>query len=167
MSDKFGWENITLIHMRYCASFRLAASRISLLALLLLTLLLLSGCGFNHRVNPSFSLDYEDAKKQLIEMSQRPTELKRPVIVLGGWGDPGFVAASITKRMKLATGDDRVIAVNYFGTSGFNESARKTIKMVEKYFPSDDPLETVEVDVIGFSMGGLVGRYAAMPVTET
>ena len=156
-----------MIHMSNCASFRFAAGRIGLFVALVLILAFLTGCGFNSRINPSFTLEYEEAKQQLVDMSQRPTELQRPVIVLGGWGDPGFVASSISKRMKIATGDQRIIAVNYFGTSGFDESARKTIKLVEKYFPSDDPLQTVEVDVIGFSMGGLVGRYAAMPVTET
>ena len=34
---------------------------------------------------------------------------------------------------------------------------------MQERFPSDDPTRTVEVDVIGYSMGGLVARYAAVP----
>ncbi|QQE13150.1 hypothetical protein JD969_06720 [Planctomycetota bacterium] len=134
---------------------------------LAIILSVITGCGFNNRVNPSFNTSYDDAKQELADMSEKPVVLKRPVVVLGGWGDPGFVPASIAKRMQLATGDQRVIAINYFGTGGFDESARKTIKAVEKNFPSEDPNETVEVDVIGFSMGGLVARYAAIPTHET
>ncbi|QDU35075.1 hypothetical protein KS4_31530 [Poriferisphaera corsica] len=136
-------------------------------ALTLLFIITSSGCGFSSRVNPSFSTSYDDAKVELTQMSEDPVLLNRPVVVLGGWGDPGFVPTSISKRMQLATGDTRVIAVNFLGTGGFDESARKAVREVDEAFPSDDPNQTVEVDVIGFSMGGLVARYAAIPVSET
>ncbi len=39
------------------------------------------------------------------------------------------------------------------------------IDAVDQKFPSSDPEVTTEVDVIGYSMGGLAARYAAMPAT--
>ena len=41
------------------------------------------------------------------------------------------------------------------------EAALETVELVQATHPSDDPDETVEIDVVAMSMGGLVARYAA------
>jgi pimeloyl-ACP methyl ester carboxylesterase len=45
--------------------------------------------------------------------------------------------------------------------------ARRVIEAVNARWPSDHPGHTVEVDVVGFSMGGLVARFAAAPTRVT
>ena len=45
----------------------------------------------------------------------------------------------------------------------FDDTADFVVSAVERHFPSDDPDKTVEVDVIGISMGGLVARHASAP----
>src|SRR6185369_10092730 len=57
-------------------------------------------------------------------------------------------------------------AISYtFGTR-FDTLARTVIERVEATWPSDNPEETVEVDVVGVSMGGLVARWAALPPAD-
>ncbi|WP_432799026.1 esterase/lipase family protein [Poriferisphaera sp. WC338] len=144
--------------------FMPAVIRAAMVVLITLCTFFAFGCGFNHRTNPAFATTHDQAKEELKDMEDNPVSLKRPVIILGGWGDPGFAPASMAKKIHKATGEnDDIITVNYFLTSSFDESARNTVKQVEKQFPSNDPDQTVEVDVIGFSMGGLVARYAAIP----
>src|SRR6185436_8168056 len=47
----------------------------------------------------------------------------------------------------------------------FDDCRRKVIEAVDRKWPSDDRNATVEVDVIGLSMGGLVARYCAAEPT--
>ena len=52
----------------------------------------------------------------------------------------------------------------------FDACRLRVAQAVDRAFPSDDSNQTVEVDVIGLSMGGLVGRYCAaefVPAGET
>jgi pimeloyl-ACP methyl ester carboxylesterase len=84
--------------------------------------------------------------------------------VLGGIYDPGFASSSIARRMRKSTPDDtQVIAVGYPGFSSFERCAAKAVEALERRFPSESDSDTIEVDVIGYSMGGIVARYAAMP----
>ena len=86
--------------------------------------------------------------------------LERPVVVIGGWADPGFGATRVAKAIRKATGDDRVIAVHPGWSMSFDQARRSVTRAVDEHFPSDDPDKTVEVDVIGISMGGLIARHA-------
>ncbi|MEL7240483.1 MAG: hypothetical protein AAGK78_16625, partial [Planctomycetota bacterium] len=89
--------------------------------------------------------------------------LERPVVVIGGWADPGFGATHVAKYLRKHSGDDRVIAVHPGWHLSFDAARRSVTRTIEKHFPSDDPERTVEVDVIGISMGGLIARHAAAP----
>lgn len=86
--------------------------------------------------------------------------LERPVVVIGGWADPGFGATHVAKYIRKHSGDDRVIAVHPGYHLSFDAARRSVTRTVEKHFPSGDPETTVEVDVIGISMGGLIARHA-------
>lgn len=124
----------------------------------------LAGCGYGGPVNPSFPLAVDDAKAALEEMEDRPVRLERPVVVLGGWGDPlGIPPARLAKRLREVTGDDRVLAVGMGWISSFDACRDRVLRHVEERWPSEDPEWTTEVDVIGFSMGGLVAQDAARP----
>jgi pimeloyl-ACP methyl ester carboxylesterase len=68
----------------------------------------------------------------------------------------------LTKEFRRLTGDRRVIGVSFLWCGDFDACRRDVIAAVDKAFPSDDPNWTTEVDVVGVSMGGLVGRYAAV-----
>ncbi len=127
--------------------------------------LLLVGCSANKPRNPSFNVTMEQAKAALRHMERHPRPLKRPVLVLSGYMDPGFAAGSFAVRLRNLTGDSRIQAIAFAFCRDFDECRRRVIETVEEHFPSDDPDWTTEVDVVAISMGGVVGRYAAMDIT--
>ncbi len=131
---------------------------------LLHALAVMPGCKSADYPNPSFPLSVREAKHELAQMADEPVVLDRPVVVLGGWGDLlGLPPAHLARLLRQATGDDRIIAIGYGGCLNFDACRSRTIKHIEKAFPSGDPDLTTEVDVIGFSMGGIVARYTAIP----
>lgn len=89
--------------------------------------------------------------------------LPRPVVVIGGFVDPIFTATHVAGYVRRETGETRVLAVHPGWLLSFDDAAELVVDAVEKHFPSDDPDETIEVDVIGISMGGLTARHAAAP----
>lgn len=124
------------------------------------------GCSADEPFNPSFALTYADAKIVLCDMKREPKPLQRPLIVAGGVHDPGFIAPSIVRKLRAVTScDDRIISVSFFGPGlgTFEACGKHLVDAVEQAFPSHDLDMTVEVDVVGFSMGGLVARHAAGP----
>lgn len=123
-----------------------------------------SGCRFHQPVNPSLSLTRAEAKEILAEMRRQPVKLERPLVVLGGYLDP-VGAWWVARDLRQLTGDDdRVLSVQYPFAWSFEACREKVIAAVDARFPSCDPEATVAVDVVGVSMGGLVARYAALPV---
>ena len=129
----------------------------------------LAGCAGPQPTNPSFDLSVDKAQAALDRMADDPVELKRPVVVINGWMDPGLMSMSVMPTLKRATGDDRVIAVSYMGASRYEACRRRLIDAVQNAFPRDDDVDdgvhwTRRVDVVAYSMGGIVARYAALPV---
>ena len=134
--------------------------------LLCACLLLCGSCSADKPLNPSFALVYKDAKAVLHEMQLEPKPLERPLVVAAGIHDPGLVAPSLVRKLRnITSDDDRILSVSFFGLSllTFDACREHLVDAVEQAFPSDDPDMTTEVDVIGFSMGGLVARLAASP----
>jgi len=122
---------------------------------------LLIGCQ-QHRVhNPSFAIEVSDAHQALAQMYSERRPLARPVVVLGGWIDDkseaDFLAANL---QSVTTTPQWVLPIYYDKADSFTDIRERIIAAVDEAFPSEDPDWTTEVDVVGYSMGGLVGRYA-------
>jgi hypothetical protein len=128
----------------------------------------LQGCASDTPLNPSFPLTRSIASAAIRQMRSDPTPLSRPVIAVGGIHDPGFVAPHLADFVRDAVPDrSQVIAVSFFETGSFDNCARKLVNKVQAAFPSSDPSRTVAVDVVAFSMGGLVARHAASAALAT
>src|SRR4051794_5585064 len=129
--------------------------------LLLATLFSIVGCATSPP-NHSFNLSALDARRALREMRESPRGLERPVVVLDGLGPPS-ASWLLAGELKRETGDDRVVGATFVFDGSFEDCRRRLVDALEKRFPSSDPAETSEVDVVAVSMGGLVARYAAAP----
>ena len=86
-------------------------------------------------------------------------------MVLSGWGDFVFGMGATAKKLDATrTGpmaaNTVVLKHGFFGS--FDRYRERVIAAVDEAWPTDDPEATVPVDVVGFSMGGLIARYAAM-----
>ncbi len=126
--------------------------------------LLVSGCGSPDRpVNRSFPLPVARAVGVLQYDAKHAHRLRRPLVIIGGFLDPGWAAPQLRDRFRKWTGDPRVTAVSLGFDTSFDECRRDVVAAVDAAYPTADPDRTAEVDVIGVSMGGLVARYAALP----
>ena len=131
--------------------------------LLLMAATATAGCAAQ-RQNPSFAVTKSQARAAMREMRSHRVPLQRPLVILGGFSDPGLGSHTLRSTMRKLFDDGkgrRIVGVNFTGTGSFAECRRRVIAAVNEAFPSDDPHQTVEVDVIGLSMGGLVARVAA------
>lgn len=126
----------------------------------LIIVLLASGCAA--RLNPSFPVTPSQARAALKEMRAAPKPLARPVVVLGGYHDPGLGAYVWREEVRKWARDATIIDVSFATARDFEDCRRKVIAAVDRACPTDDKDATAPVDVIGASMGGLVGRYAAV-----
>jgi hypothetical protein len=117
--------------------------------------------------NPSFSVSSELADRDLQRMTTERKVLDRPLVVVSGFLDPGVAAWAIAARCRSITNDSRVIAVALGDCLTLDDCARRITAAVQHEFPSAKANETTEVDVIGYSLGGLASRYAAAPTCPT
>ena len=130
-----------------------------------LVCVVIAGC--SGVTNPSFDVSIAAANAELRSIPRRSVELERPVVVAAGFMDPGFGVSSLSTRLRrLVVDPEMVIEVPFFTTPSFELARERIVSKVEEAFPSGDPWNTVEVDVIGISMGGLVARFAAMPAAS-
>lgn len=123
------------------------------------------GCAAQKGENPSFALTVEQAEREMAAMRADPKPLVRPVIVAAGFMDPGPGAAwTASDLRKVTTTPELVIEVPFMTARTFDACRERIVSKLEAGYASGDSAETVDVDVIGVSMGGIVSRYAAMPL---
>lgn len=117
------------------------------------------------RHNPDFPATDAEISRDRERMMAEPVGLDRPLVVLDGWHAPGIAASLIAEDLRRLTGADQsmVLRISYPAATDFRRSIPWIIDRIDKRWPSPDPRETVEVDVVGISMGGLVARTAEMP----
>ncbi|MEM6750765.1 MAG: hypothetical protein AAF612_09880, partial [Planctomycetota bacterium] len=122
----------------------------------------LAGCYPPHG-NPSFDIDAWAARSVIAKLRHDPQPLPRPLVIIGGWTDPGLSPAILAWRARRATGDDRVLPIDMAFVFTTEQARRRVIERVIDRFGTDAQGRPPEVDVVGFSMGGLVARYTALP----
>ena len=112
--------------------------------------------------NPDFDLTADEALEDWKRVEGHPIRLERPVVVLAGWREMWPTPVSdLAGPIERLTGGD-VLAVDYPFAGDLRKLTGKVVDAVEARWPSGDADETVEVDVVGLSMGGLVARLAAI-----
>ncbi|MFO0874097.1 MAG: hypothetical protein U0575_09020 [Phycisphaerales bacterium] len=128
-------------------------------------LLAVAGCSAPP-INPSFPLTEGDANKSIAQMTESPQPLERPLVVLGGYLDPGVAADQILEVVKPTTTGGPVFKVAFGGCHTFDECRERVIAAVLEALPDRSSagagrFETMEVDVVTNSMGGLVRAMRA------
>lgn len=125
----------------------------------------LGGCAAERPANPSFPLTMSTARAEMSVMRAEPHAAARPVVVVGGYADPGIAAPGLAGDLRDLIGADAVIVAVSPGFSATMQGARNTLIRRVEALPGGeaDAQWTVEVDVVAVSMGGLVAAYAAMP----
>jgi len=113
--------------------------------------------------NPSFShaRDILDAKARELEANPKP--LARPVLVFSGYRVPGIfggqLATNLARLTSGRTDDFRMFAYPFDGD--IDPLVNRVSKIVGREFGLEASGDTAAVDVVGISMGGIVGRLAA------
>lgn len=79
-----------------------------------------------------------------------------PLVVVGGWADPGIGGTVAAKKLRDLTGNGRILAVHPGFAWSFDGAANQLVDEVETHFGPN-----AQVDVVGISMGGVVARHAA------
>ena len=119
------------------------------------------GCVDFNRVNPSFAVSMTEAQRDLSALKEKQLPLKRPVVIVRGYMDPGLGPWLVAGRIRCVNGTGQTVYVAMPIWSDMDACRRLVVEAVEKCFPSDDPNFTTEVDAVGLSLGGVVCRYAA------
>ncbi len=121
----------------------------------------LMGCGTTDRINPSFSVSTDEAQRILESQATHPKPLDRPLVIVGGFLDPGIAATTMGGHFRDWTHDQRIVTVSLGFCFTIEQCRQHIIEEVDQAFPTKDPNSTTEVDVIGYSLGGLASRYAS------
>ncbi|HTB62290.1 MAG TPA: hypothetical protein VK737_01770 [Opitutales bacterium] len=113
--------------------------------------------------NPSFPLTSGGAHAAFVEMEKNPQQLPRPLVIIGGYEDPGILTTLGMQYFQLITKDTKLISISVANCRDFAECRARVLEEVNIACGNHDPNWTAEVDVIGISLGGLAARVAAAP----
>ncbi|MHC4989635.1 MAG: esterase/lipase family protein [Planctomycetota bacterium] len=144
------------------------ARRFNSLSSLLAMVALASG-GCLHTPGPSISYPVASAvvDSEYQRMKEQPAALTRPLLVIDGWLPMGaWLVGGELKRLTRVE-PDQFQSFSYTPGSSIDHLANRVVRRVEATWPSDDPEWTREIDVVGFSMGGIIARAAALPTRLT
>lgn len=96
-------------------------------------------------------------------MCREPAAPPRPILVVGGYGDPGLAAMDVATRLRRVLGKDAIVMPVQVGMTWSMDGARdRLVRIADEQLASRGRLPGGEVDVVAISMGGLVARYAAV-----
>lgn len=118
--------------------------------------------------SPGFTAPTGVVESAWRRMEATPSPPARPVVLVAGWRGTGTNIASMRAHLLQLTGGDPdqfiTVANPLHATVGARAAA--IVDAVERRWPSPDPEWTTEVDVIGYSIGGVAARLAASPCDE-
>jgi len=128
--------------------------------------LLLSGCATSPD-NPSFPVSTSEAHDDIARMQKDPIPFQRPLVVIGGFLDPDVSPPIFADYFQSISCGAKIIPVSLLLCGNMEDCRQTVIEAVDKACPDSDPIWTTEVDVVGASLGGLAGRYAAAPSQDS
>jgi pimeloyl-ACP methyl ester carboxylesterase len=137
-------------------------SRRAACALVLAHLAIGTAC-MTRTVNPRFPVPTDDASERLAECARQPVAHARPILVLGGYMDPGFAAGSLERALGRVCADGTRIMTVSFGDCTSMAQCRDRVLAATQAIRDADP--DCSFDVVANSMGGLVARYCALSPT--
>lgn len=144
---------------------RLAARALPLATAALLAAALPPACAPVTAPGSPFTQPRADLPAIQRTLRENPVQLQRPVVVIGGYRNPDPLMGGLTRRVAYLTSNNTTDFIR-IPTWFDDESAPvidRTISILEARHPSANPDETIEVDVIGLSAGGVIARAAAIP----
>jgi len=114
--------------------------------------------------NPAFDCAHEALAEKARALAAHHKPLARPVLVFSGYRVPGIfggqLATSLARLTSGNTSDFRMFAYPFDGD--IEPLVNRLAKKVGKEFGTDASGDTtIPFDVVGISMGGIVGRLAA------
>lgn len=111
-------------------------------------------------VNPAHPDSHEAASRALALMSAQPVAPTRPILVLGGYMDPGFAAGSLERALRASCGPSaEIVAVSFMDCTSMEQCRDRVLASTA---PIVDAHPEATFDVVANSMGGIVARYAAL-----
>lgn len=125
-------------------------------------------CIHRANTNPAITLTRAEAHAELKRLAAEPKALERPVVILNGYHTPHLLIAGLAQRLRMCTSGkpSDFLIISYVDATDLNEAADRVVREVNDRWPSSVAGETVPVDVVGLSMGGVVARLAALPACE-
>lgn len=117
----------------------------------------------SRHVNPDFLVPGGGVRAEWARMLGSPVGLERPLVVFSGWRALRTPGAILAKRLRMLAGGGECMGVSFTLCNRLEEAVDRAVRTVDQRWPSSDPARTVEVDVVGISMGGLVARAASEP----
>src|SRR5262245_40707409 len=96
------------------------------------------GCSAGHP-NPSFPVTIDAARKDLTRMEEHRTTPPRPIVVLGGYWDPGLGPLVMGGEVRDHFKDVKMIGVSFMFCDSLETCRAKVIAAVERNWPSGDP----------------------------
>lgn len=131
---------------------------------LLVMAVVLPACITVGPTNPAFPTTEAQANDEWGRMRAAPVALERPVVVIGSYRGPDFHVKNLTRRLQSLTStrhEDFLHIPAWFDDDLYPVADRAMSMTADRFGTTADGARTVEVDVVGISMGGLVARLAA------
>ncbi len=134
---------------------------LAIVATLVSTLAALTACATPRwDPNPSFTVTKALAQQDLGRMKAAPVEAARPIVFLAGISDPSISSGAMVQAIR-PTLKGPMVELNFFDEFTFDGARQKLLREVAAQLGCDID-HIPPVDVVAFSMGGLVARYGAI-----
>ena len=111
--------------------------------------------------NPSFDISEPDAAVDLSQAAQHPVRLQRPLVILGGLFDVGVGPMAYEAKLRRCV-RGKIIRIAFADCLSLAQCRKRVSDRLDAELGVANAKQTVEVDVIGQSLGGLIGAYSAL-----